>query len=106
MGEHVNLNTTWFHSLGQVFGEYELLSIAYHLWLRQMPILTQYSYSLIGGVMSSHIPDQEERRRNEQYAALEATSVPLDEEDDVNEVLSQLRMARSAVAARRKKPLV
>lgn len=44
-----------------------------------------------------------ERRRNEQYAALEATSVPFDEEeDDVDEALRQLRKARSAVAARRK----
>lgn len=43
-----------------------------------------------------------ERRRNEQYAALEDTSVPLDEEDDVDEALRRLRRARSAVAARRK----
>lgn len=43
-----------------------------------------------------------ERRRNEQYAALEATGVPFDDEGDVDEALRQLRKARSAVATRRK----
>ncbi len=43
-----------------------------------------------------------EERRAEQYAALEATSVTLDEEDDVETVLEQLREARRTVARRRR----
>ncbi|MBC7291468.1 MAG: helix-turn-helix domain-containing protein [Actinotalea sp.] len=43
-----------------------------------------------------------DRRRAEQYAALEATSVPLDDEDDLQEALAQMREARAAVGARRR----
>jgi excisionase family DNA binding protein len=41
-------------------------------------------------------------RRDEQYAALEATSVPLDDESGVEETLRELRETRRAVASRRK----
>jgi len=43
-----------------------------------------------------------EQRRAQQYAALEATSVALDNEDDLESALQQLREARRVVAARRK----
>ncbi len=43
-----------------------------------------------------------ERRRAAQYAALEATSVALDDEDDVETVLRELQDARHEVARRRK----
>lgn len=43
-----------------------------------------------------------ERRRALQYAALEATSVALDNEEDLDSALRQLREARRAVAARRR----
>ncbi len=43
-----------------------------------------------------------EQRRAEQYAALEATAVSLDDEDDLEKALRQLREARRAVAARRR----
>lgn len=43
-----------------------------------------------------------ERRRDEQLAAIAATSVPLDEHDDPVEVLTRLAAARKAVAARRR----
>lgn len=44
-----------------------------------------------------------EQRRAEQYAALEATSVSLDEEGDVQATLKQLREARRVVASRRRR---
>ncbi len=44
-----------------------------------------------------------DQRRAEQYAALEATSVDLDEEDDLSETLQQLRDARHTVAERRRR---
>ena len=43
-----------------------------------------------------------ERRRAAQYAALEATAVPLDGEESVETVLADLRQARKAVAERRR----
>lgn len=43
-----------------------------------------------------------ERRRDEQYAMLAATSVDVDDEDDIEQVREQLRAARRAVAARRR----
>ncbi len=43
-----------------------------------------------------------ERRRREQYAALDAMAVPLDEEGDVEEMLATVRQARRKVAARRR----
>jgi excisionase family DNA binding protein len=43
-----------------------------------------------------------ERRREEQLAAIAATSAPLDEQDDPAEVLQRLAEARKAVAARRR----
>ena len=42
-----------------------------------------------------------DRRRAEQYAALEAMNVDLDEDEDVDAVLDQLRAARRTVARRR-----
>ncbi|MFI5844382.1 helix-turn-helix domain-containing protein [Catenuloplanes sp. NPDC051500] len=44
-----------------------------------------------------------DQRRAEQYAALEATGVDLDDEDDLNETLQQLRDARHAGAERRRR---
>ena len=43
-----------------------------------------------------------EERRREQYAALAATSVDLDDEDDLEATLQSLRAARKAVAGRRR----
>lgn len=43
-----------------------------------------------------------EQRRAEQYAALEATSVEIDDEEDLDVVLRRLREARRAVARRRR----
>lgn len=42
-----------------------------------------------------------EQRRSDQYAALEATSVSLDDEEDLGTTLQNLREARRAVASRR-----
>jgi excisionase family DNA binding protein len=42
-----------------------------------------------------------EQRRAAQYAALEATAVEINDEEDVDAVLEQLREARQAVAKRR-----
>ena len=42
-----------------------------------------------------------ERRRAEQYAALDATAVPVAEEDDLHTVLRDLRDARQEAARRR-----
>lgn len=44
-----------------------------------------------------------ERRRAEQYAALEATAVSIDDEDDLETVLEELRAARRAVSARHRR---
>jgi excisionase family DNA binding protein len=44
-----------------------------------------------------------EQRRAQQYAALDATDVSLDDEDDLETALQQLREARRAVAARRRR---
>lgn len=43
-----------------------------------------------------------DRRREEQYAALEAMRVDLDEDEDVDVVLERLRAARKTVARRRR----
>jgi len=43
-----------------------------------------------------------ERRRAEQYAALEATSISIDDEEDPEVVARRLREARRVVAARRR----
>ena len=43
-----------------------------------------------------------ERRRAEQYAALEATAADIDDEEDLADTLAQIREARKAVAARRR----
>ena len=43
-----------------------------------------------------------EQRRAAQYAALEATSVPFDEEDDLQSALQRSREARRAIARRRR----
>lgn len=43
-----------------------------------------------------------ERRRAAQYAALEATSVAIDDEEDLETTLEELREARRVVAARRR----
>jgi excisionase family DNA binding protein len=43
-----------------------------------------------------------DQRRAEQYAALEATSVSLDDEEDLDTVLQRLRETREVVASRRR----
>jgi excisionase family DNA binding protein len=43
-----------------------------------------------------------EQRRAEQYAALEATAVDIDDEQDLDTALEQLREARRTVTARRR----
>ena len=45
-----------------------------------------------------------EQRRQEQYEALAATSVPIDEEADIETTLQTLREVRKEVAARRRGP--
>lgn len=46
--------------------------------------------------------DYREQRRREQYAAIEALSVDVDESDNIDEVLSELKSVRKAVAATRR----
>lgn len=46
--------------------------------------------------------DYRERRRQAQYAAIDALSVDVDETSDVDQVLTDLRRARKAVAAKRR----
>lgn len=48
------------------------------------------------------IPDDGEQRRRAQYAANEALSVDVDESDDIDAVLSELKSARKSVAATRR----
>jgi len=43
-----------------------------------------------------------ERRRAEQYAALDATAIDVNDEDDLDTVLAELREARRVTAARRR----
>lgn len=43
-----------------------------------------------------------EHRRAQQYAALEATAVDMDDEENLDEVLERLRVARRTVAKRRR----
>lgn len=53
-------------------------------------------------VLLRDLLEYREQRRAEQYAALEATSVSLDDEEDLDIALQQLREARRVVAARRR----
>jgi excisionase family DNA binding protein len=53
-------------------------------------------------VLLRDLLEYREQRRAEQYAALEATSVSLDDEEDLDTALQQLREARKAVARRRR----
>jgi len=52
-------------------------------------------------VLLRDLLEYRKRRRAEQYAALEATSVSLEDEEDLDTALEQLREARRAVASRR-----
>ncbi len=52
-------------------------------------------------VMLSDVLAYRERRRAEQYAALEATAVDIDDEDDLESALAELREARRVIAQRR-----
>ncbi len=45
-----------------------------------------------------------ERRRQAQYAAIDALSVTIDERSDIDRTLAELRQARKAVAAKRRTP--
>lgn len=53
-------------------------------------------------VLLRDLLDYREQRREAQYAALEATSVDLDDEEDFETTLQELREARRVVAARRR----
>ncbi len=53
-------------------------------------------------ILLRHLLEYRDQRRADQHAAIEATSVDIDKEDDLNETLQQLRDARRAVAERRK----
>ncbi|GAA1490488.1 helix-turn-helix domain-containing protein [Brachybacterium sacelli] len=46
--------------------------------------------------------DYREQRRRDQYAAIEALSVDVNESDDIDEVLNDLKSARKAVTAARR----
>ncbi|MGH3486780.1 MAG: hypothetical protein ACRDP8_02520 [Actinopolymorphaceae bacterium] len=46
--------------------------------------------------------DYRERRRAEQYAALEATSIDLDDDDSIDTMIDDLRAARRAIAEQRR----
>ncbi|MGW5364093.1 helix-turn-helix domain-containing protein [Actinopolymorpha pittospori] len=53
-------------------------------------------------ILLKDLLEYRERRRAEQYAALEATSVSFDEEEDLDTVLEDLRAARRAASVRRR----
>ncbi|GAC1527832.1 MAG: hypothetical protein NVS3B1_18510 [Marmoricola sp.] len=48
--------------------------------------------------------DDDAQRREDQYRALAATSVDVDDEEDVDTVLASLREARRIVATQRNQP--
>lgn len=54
-------------------------------------------------VLLRDLLDYREQRRAAQYAALEATAVDIDDEEDLDTVLEQLREARHAVTKRRRR---
>ena len=49
------------------------------------------------------VREYRDRRRQEQYAAIDALSVDVDESTDIGDVLDELRSARKVVAERRRK---
>ncbi len=53
-------------------------------------------------VLLTDVMSYREKRRAAQYAALEATAVDLDDEDDLDAVLGDLRQARRVIAERRR----
>jgi excisionase family DNA binding protein len=53
-------------------------------------------------VLLADVLDYRERRRAEQYAALQATAVDIDDEEDLESALASLRDARRVVAGRRR----
>lgn len=53
-------------------------------------------------VALTDVVDYREKRRQEQYAAIEALSVDVDETTDIDQTLADLRAARKAVAAKRR----
>jgi len=53
-------------------------------------------------LMLRDVLDYRERRREEQYRALEETSVGIADEEDVEQVLASLREARKKIAAQRR----
>ena len=54
-------------------------------------------------LLLSDVLEYRERRRQRQYAMLEATAVDIDDEDDPADVIAQLRAARQSVAGHRKR---
>lgn len=50
----------------------------------------------------THVLDYRERRRQAQYAAIDALSVDVDETSDIDQTLADLRRARKEVAAKRR----
>ncbi|MFY1704808.1 helix-turn-helix domain-containing protein [Micromonospora sp. WMMA1923] len=62
-------------------------------------------FERVGTHRRVQLPDlltYQEQRRAEQYAALEATSVSIDDEEDLDVTLKRLREARRAIARRRR----
>jgi excisionase family DNA binding protein len=53
-------------------------------------------------IMLRDLVDYRERRRAEQYAALEATAIDFDDEEDLGTALERVREARRVVARRRR----
>jgi excisionase family DNA binding protein len=53
-------------------------------------------------VLLRDLLEYRQKRREDQYAALASTSVDLDDEQDMNSALQELREARRAVAQRRR----
>ena len=54
-------------------------------------------------LLLSDVLEYRERRRQRQYAMLEATAVDIDDEDDPADVIAQLRAARQSLAGQRKR---
>jgi hypothetical protein len=53
-------------------------------------------------IMLRHLLAYRERRRAEQYAALETMAADTDDEEDLADALAQIREARKVVATRRR----
>lgn len=67
----------------------------------------QLPYERIGSHRRIQLRDllsYRDQRRATQYAALEATAAPFDDDQDIDAVLADLKAARKAIAQRRREP--